>query len=103
MQKRRDGIQDLRLCSLSILSGRFGYWESAGRRFAISDQRSVISDSLSRMTFSRKTAEENGLVIGREDRALGIDVSLQPFVNIDRDLQFGRGYNTFGEDPFLTA
>jgi len=30
-------------------------------------------------TFSRKTAEENGLVIGREDRALGIDVSLQPF------------------------
>ncbi|MFZ1087336.1 MAG: glycoside hydrolase family 3 C-terminal domain-containing protein [Terracidiphilus sp.] len=54
-------------------------------------------------TFSRKTAEENGLVIGREDRALGIDVSLQPFVNIDRDLEFGRAYNTFGEDPFLTA
>ena len=54
-------------------------------------------------TFSRKTAESNGLVIGREARALGIDVSLQPFVNIDRDLQFGRGYNTFGEDPFLTA
>ena len=50
-----------------------------------------------------KTAEENGLVIGREDRALGIDVSLQPFVNIDRDLEFGRGYNTFGEDPFLTG
>jgi beta-glucosidase len=54
-------------------------------------------------TFSRKMAEENGLVIGREDRALGIDVSLQPFVNIDRDLQFGRGYNTFGEDPLLTS
>ncbi len=54
-------------------------------------------------TFSRKLAEENGLVIGREDRALGIDVSLQPFVNIDRDLQFGRGYNTFGEDPLLTS
>ncbi len=54
-------------------------------------------------TFSRKTAEKNGLVIGREDRALGIDVSLQPFVNIDRDLEFGRGYNTFGEDPFLSA
>ena len=54
-------------------------------------------------TFSVKTAEDNGLVIGREDRALGIDVSLQPFVNIDRDLEYGRGYNTFGEDPFLTA
>lgn len=54
-------------------------------------------------TFSAKDAEDNGLVIGREDRALGIDVSLQPFVNIDRDLEFGRGYNTFGEDPYLTS
>jgi beta-glucosidase len=54
-------------------------------------------------TFSRKDAEDNGIVIGREARALGIDVALQPFVNIDRDLEFGRGYNTFGEDPFLTA
>ena len=54
-------------------------------------------------TFSVKDAEENGLVIGREDRSLGIDVSLQPFVNIDRDLEFSRGYNTFGEDPFLTG
>lgn len=54
-------------------------------------------------TFSVKDAEDNGLVIGREDRALGIDVSLQPFVNIVRDLEFGRAYNTFGEDPFLTS
>jgi beta-glucosidase len=54
-------------------------------------------------TFSRKTAEENGIVIGRDDRSLGVNVSLQPFVNIDRDLEFRRGYNTFGEDPFLTG
>ena len=54
-------------------------------------------------TFSLRDAELNGLVIGREARALGIDVALQPFVNIDRDLEFGRGYNTFGEDPYLTG
>ena len=54
-------------------------------------------------TFSVRDAEQNGVVIGREARALGIDVALQPFVNIDRDLEFGRGYNTFGEDPFLTG
>jgi beta-glucosidase len=54
-------------------------------------------------TFSIRDAEANGTVIGREDRALGIDVSLQPFVNIARDLEFGRAYNTFGEDPFLTS
>jgi beta-glucosidase len=54
-------------------------------------------------TFSRKTAEDNGMVIGRECRALGIDVSLQPFVNIARDLEFERAFNTYGEDPFLSG
>jgi beta-glucosidase len=54
-------------------------------------------------TFSLKDAEANGVVIGREARSLGIDVVLQPFINIDRDITFSRGYNTFGEDPFLTG
>jgi beta-glucosidase len=54
-------------------------------------------------TFSVRDAEDNGAVIGREARSLGIDVALQPFINIDRDITFGRGYNTFGEDPFLTG
>ena len=54
-------------------------------------------------TFSAKDAEANGAVIGREARSLGIDVVLQPFINIDRDITFGRGYNTFGEDPMLTG
>jgi beta-glucosidase len=54
-------------------------------------------------TFDVRLAEENGVVIGREARALGIDVTLQPFVNIDRDLAFKRSYNTFGEDPLLTS
>lgn len=54
-------------------------------------------------TWDRHTADENGAVIGREARSLGIDVVLQPFINIDRDITFKRGYNTFGEDPFLTG
>ena len=54
-------------------------------------------------TFSAHDAEENGVVIGREARSLGIDVVLQPFINIDRDLTFARGYNTFGEDPVLSG
>jgi beta-glucosidase len=54
-------------------------------------------------TFSSKDAEANGVVIGREARSLGIDVVLQPFVNIDRDITFARAYNTFGEDPMLTG
>jgi beta-glucosidase len=54
-------------------------------------------------TFDLELAKQNGVVIGREARALGIDVSLQPYINIDRDLSFRRAYNTFGEDPLLTA
>ena len=54
-------------------------------------------------TFSREDARLNGSVIGREARSHGITVALQPFINIDRDFNYGRGYNTFGEDPFLTG
>ncbi len=54
-------------------------------------------------TWSRRTAEDNGAVIGREARSLGIDVVLQPFINLDRDITFARAYNTFGEDPFLSG
>src|ERR1035438_4518942 len=49
-------------------------------------------------TWSRHDAEENGKVIAREAISHGIDVVLQPFINIDRDITFERGYNTFGED-----
>ncbi len=54
-------------------------------------------------TFSREDARLNGKVIGREARSHGIGVALQPFINISRDFSFGRAYNTFGEDPFLTG
>ncbi|MHB8302349.1 MAG: beta-glucosidase family protein [Acidobacteriaceae bacterium] len=54
-------------------------------------------------TFSREDARQNGIVIARDARSLGIDVVLQPFINMDRDMNFKRGYNTFGEDPLLTG
>jgi beta-glucosidase len=54
-------------------------------------------------TFSRDDARQNGIVIARDARSLGIDVVLQPFINIDRDLTFSRAYNTFGEDPLLSG
>src|SRR5690348_966218 len=54
-------------------------------------------------TFDPARAYANGVVIGRDARALGQDVVLEPFVNLDRDPANGRGWNTFGEDPLLTA
>src|ERR1700722_63027 len=54
-------------------------------------------------TFSQRDAHENGVVIGRDARALGVDVVLEPFVHIDRDPAWARAFNTFGEDPVLTG
>jgi beta-glucosidase len=54
-------------------------------------------------TWSRDDARKNGIVIGRDAKALGQDVALEPFVNIVRDFTFGRAHNTFGEDPFLSG
>ena len=54
-------------------------------------------------TFSQLDAKANGTVIGSDARALGQDVALEPFVNMDRDTSWSRGFNTFGEDPLLTG
>lgn len=54
-------------------------------------------------TFSVADAEQNGVVIGRDARALGIDVTLQPFINIMRDPTWVRAYNLYGEDPWLVG
>ncbi len=54
-------------------------------------------------TWSREDARKNGIVIGRDAKALGQDVVLEPFINIARDFTFSRGHNTFGEDPLLAG
>jgi beta-glucosidase len=54
-------------------------------------------------TFSREDARANGVVIARDAKRLGIDVVLQPFINMHRDPTFERAYNTYGEDPLLTG
>ncbi len=54
-------------------------------------------------TFSREDAQANGVLVAHQARSRGIDVVLQPFINIDRDFSYGRGYNTYGEDPVLTG
>jgi beta-glucosidase len=54
-------------------------------------------------TFSPEDARLNGIVIGRDARALGIDITLQPFINIMRDPAWTRAYNLFGEDPLLVG
>jgi beta-glucosidase len=44
-----------------------------------------------------------GAVIGREERKKGVDVALAPTVNIMRNPQWGRNFESLGEDPYLTS
>ncbi|MFB7264597.1 beta-glucosidase [Streptomyces nojiriensis] len=53
--------------------------------------------------FDPGLAREYGRVIGREGRALGQDVLLSPMVNLIRTPYAGRNFETFAEDPRLTA
>ncbi len=52
-------------------------------------------------TFDDAQAEAEGRVIGSDADALGQDVVLEPFINMDRDTTASRDWNTFGEDPYL--
>ena len=44
-----------------------------------------------------------GRVIGQEVKALGRDMILAPTVNINRQPLWGRNFEGYGEDPYLTA
>ena len=48
-------------------------------------------------------ARAYGTVIGTEEWGKGANVNLGPTVNIVRDPRFGRAFETYGEDPFLTG
>ncbi len=52
-------------------------------------------------TFEPKLEEKVGEAIGREARALGVDLVLAPCVNVLRHPAWGRAQETYGEDPGL--
>ena len=54
-------------------------------------------------SWDRDLVERVGVALGREARALGVDVLLGPGVNIKRDPRGGRNFEYFSEDPVLTG
>ena len=48
-------------------------------------------------------ARQYGSVVGSEERGKGANVNLGPTVNIVRDPRFGRAFETYGEDPYLSG
>ncbi|MFG2497604.1 beta-glucosidase [Streptomyces sp. NPDC048441] len=54
-------------------------------------------------TFSPRLAREYGAVMGREGRALGMDVLLAPQIELSRAPLFSRNKDQSGEDPYLNG
>jgi beta-glucosidase len=54
-------------------------------------------------TWDRSLAQEYGAALGAETKAKGQNILLAPMVNIVRVPEGGRNFETFGEDPYLTA
>ena len=54
-------------------------------------------------TWDRALAQQYGAALGAETKAKGQNVLLGPMVNIVRVPEGGRNFETFSEDPYLTA
>lgn len=54
-------------------------------------------------SFDTRLARSYGGVIGAEDKTKGVDVDLGPTVNIVRDPRWGRAFESYSEDPYLTG
>lgn len=54
-------------------------------------------------TWEPDLAKEMAGIIGQESRAVGINSAMSPVIDVSRDPRWGRTYETFGEDPYLTS
>jgi beta-glucosidase len=54
-------------------------------------------------TFSPKHIEETGKVVSRQMKAAGLRYGLSPVVDLARDPRWGRVYETYGEDTYLSS
>jgi beta-glucosidase len=54
-------------------------------------------------SFDPTLAEEYGAVVGSEEHGKGANVNLGPTVNIVRDPRWGRAFESYGEDPYLSG
>ncbi|HXY46057.1 MAG TPA: glycoside hydrolase family 3 C-terminal domain-containing protein [Acidimicrobiales bacterium] len=91
------GIPSLCIPSMGLENGPAGV---ADRLTGVTELPSPVALAA---TFDPALADAYGKVIGAEELGKGASVNLGPTVNIDRDPRWGRSFETFSEDPFLSA
>lgn len=90
-----EGIRRLGVPSLSFIDGPLGIRQ--GRNTAFPSSMAVAA------TFDRGLATAAGAAIGNEARLRGNDVLQAPTVNLLRTPLWGRSFESYGEDPLLSA
>ena len=89
------GIERLGIPELALTDGPAGVRHGTGTAFPAPVALAA--------TWDRALAQEYGAALGAETKAKGQNVLLGPMVNIVRVPEGGRNFETFGEDPYLTA
>ncbi|MGH3375888.1 MAG: glycoside hydrolase family 3 C-terminal domain-containing protein, partial [Actinoallomurus sp.] len=92
-----DGIPSLCVPSLGLEDGPGGPGDGLG---GVTQLPAPVAGAA---TFDTALEHEYGVVAGNEFAGKGADVALGPTLNIDRDPRWGRGFESFSEDPYLTA
>jgi beta-glucosidase len=91
------GIPRLCVPALKLEDNASGVGDGLGNITALPDGEAAAA------TWNPALMTEYGRVVGQEQRAKGTNVVLGPMINVMRDPRWGRNYETFSEDPYLTS
>ncbi|KAL0097808.1 glycoside hydrolase family 3 protein [Phycomyces blakesleeanus] len=69
----------------------------------VANTTSGVSGINAAASFDKKAIRERGEYMGKEFRGKGVHVQLGPAMNMMRNPKGGRGWESFGEDPFLSG
>jgi beta-glucosidase len=91
------GIPSLCIPNLGLQDGPGGVGDGLG---GVTQMPSAVTSAA---TFDPSLEQEYGAAIGAEFAGKGANVALGPTLNIVRDPRWGRAFETFSEDPYLTS
>ncbi|MGQ4515880.1 glycoside hydrolase family 3 C-terminal domain-containing protein [Streptomyces sp. DW26H14] len=91
------GIPSLCIPDVGFQDGPSGVGDGMG---GVTQLPSAVSSAA---TWNPSLVQQYGAVAGAEFAGKGAGVALGPTLNIDRDPRWGRAFETYSEDPYLTA
>ncbi len=95
---RLEGVERLGVPSLGMTDGPTGVRSNTGQMATVFPVAVALA-----ATFNPDLTREVAAAIAREAIALGEQVVLAPTINIVRTPLWGRNFETYSEDPYLTA